>query len=425
MSLSSHEIEGSVLASIVNIGNKDDERIQHIFLMLSVDSFTVIASRDLFLLLKKQYDSGLMFDFIAIDALMNDNSYEYLMNYLDNHASFANIESYVQLLLDYQEVRRRIRILKKAIDAADLMISPSLTLSFMDDALQELNHMTPQKQEYIQSTAQIVENYMKREQSDRPVKTNIFGLPPIPSKSLITIAARSGVGKTMFALYLMDEILQITGKSALYFNLEMDDFVMLERHALLLGGKGDNPEDLVASKITTIHSRQISYVSRAMITIEEIETCSRLHALRAPMAVIVVDYIGLITSKNKSERNDLQQANIAKRLAALSLDLDCRVIALTQVNRDYKSRGVGDRIPLAADSAESMGTVHSSTWWLGIDRPEIDDGSPEFKGLFQLRCRKNRGKEGLFSVDLDLTKGMFTQYKQPYARPSPIGPAII
>ncbi len=418
MSLSSVEIEGCVLASMVHIGNKDDSRIQHMFLKLSIESFSSVASRDLFLVLHKQFTSGLMFDYVTIHDLMNTNSMIFFMDYFDNHASFANLNNYVQLLLDYQELRRRSKILHEALNIGTQSLSPQTLLTNMDNTLHDLNRVTSEQQEYVQSTEQIVDNFLNRDLSDKPIQTTIPGFPPIPNKALITVAARSGVGKTMFALYLMDEILQVTGKSALYFNLEMDDYIMLERHSILLGGKGDNVEDTICDKIVEIHSRNISYVSRPMITIEEIETCSRLQALKSPLAVIVVDYIGLITSKNKSERNDLQQSNIAKRLAALSLDLNCRVIALSQVNRDYKTRAVGDRIPYSTDSAESMGTVHSSTWWIGIDRPEVDNATSEWNGLFQVRCRKNRGKEGLFAVDLDFTNGRFSQYKRSF-RPAP------
>src|SRR5690606_33454758 len=103
----------------------------------------------------------------------------------------------------------------------------------------------------------------------------------------------------------------------------------------------------------------VSLVSEPLMTIDQIETECRLAALRQPLAVIVVDYLGLIRSKSRSERKDLEQGEIAKRLAALSLELNCIVIALSQVNREFKNRPVGDRCPVISDAAESMGSVHS------------------------------------------------------------------
>lgn len=422
MSIASPEIEGSVLSSLIIIGNKNDTRAQDAFLKLSELSFTSLPARDIFKVLSSHFEKGLSFDYTSVFDLLTTQAQQYILTYLDNSYSQSNLTGYINILLDNQELRRRHAIFKECIGIINEPESPVTLVNKLDERLQQLNDNQGKKQDYVQSTEQIIERFLQRDLSDTGIKTKIPGLPDIPNQSLITIAARPGVGKTMFALYLMDEIVNVVKKPALYFNLEMQDYVMLERHALLLGGKGNTQEDVIASKILEIHSKNINYVTRPSITIEEIETCSRLQALKGPLGVIVVDYIGLITSKRKAERNDLQQANIAKRLAALSIDLNCRVIALTQVNRDYKARGIGDRVPYPTDCAESMGTVHSSTWWIGIDRPQIDSNEAEYRGLFQIRCRKNRGKEGLFETNLDFMNGRFFPHQKRFYSNTPITP---
>jgi replicative DNA helicase len=128
----------------------------------------------------------------------------------------------------------------------------------------------------------------------------------------------------------------------------------------------------------------------------------------------VVDYLGLIGSKARYEAKHLQQADISKRLAALSLELDCVVICLIQVNREFKNRPVGDRCPLTTDASESMGSVYSSSWWIGIDRPEQDDNSGEFQHLFMVACRKNRGDQGNFEFNLKFQNGMFSKWYRPF-----------
>jgi replicative DNA helicase len=128
-----------------------------------------------------------------------------------------------------------------------------------------------------------------------------------------------------------------------------------------------------------------------------------------------VDYLGLVGSKSKYDRKDLQQGDIAKRLAALSLELNCVVIALIQVNREFKTRTVGNRCPLTSDAAESMGSVHSSSWWLGIDQPQNDDNSAEYRDLFKVACRKNRGDAGMFEINLTFKNGMFSRYFRAFS----------
>jgi replicative DNA helicase len=110
-------------------------------------------------------------------------------------------------------------------------------------------------------------------------------------------------------------------------------------------------------------------------------------AIKQPMSVIVVDYLGIVQNTSKIESHTLKQADIALRLSALAAELNCIVIALTQVNRDHAGRL--DKTPITADAADSSGSERSSTYWLGIYRPIVDDvfADPED---FIVKCRKNR-----------------------------------
>jgi replicative DNA helicase len=196
----------------------------------------------------------------------------------------------------------------------------------------------------------------------------------------------------------------------------MHERVMMERHARLLGVPGKDRTEIIRNGIAKLIEKNVSLISEPMITIEEIEIECRIAAMRQPIAVIVVDYLQLIRSKNKSESKHLEQSDIAKRLAALSIELNCVVIDLIQVNRDFKTRVAGDRCPVPQDSAESMGSVHSSSWWLGIDQPQCDSNDPEWQDMFQVQCRKNRGESGMFSLKLQFRNGMFSKWERPFSR---------
>jgi replicative DNA helicase len=202
----------------------------------------------------------------------------------------------------------------------------------------------------------------------------------------------------------------------------MDEVVMLHRHAMILGGTGSTRNEVIKSKLPELLNKNVNLFTVPMITIEEIETHSRLAALRKPINVIVVDYVNLVTMKKRGESNSLDQNEIAKRLAALALDLNCTVIGLLQVNRASNNRPVGERIPQVADAADSMGSVKSATWWIGIDQPQKDDPDPTFRDLYQLACRKNRHGDN-FYIDFDFKNGMFFKREttfQQYASQKPM-----
>jgi len=90
------------------------------------------------------------------------------------------------------------------------------------------------------------------------------------------------------------------------------------------------------------------------------------------------------------------------------------VLCLIQVNRDNKTRPIADRCPIPTDSAESMGSVNSSSWWLGINQPQTETNDPQFENMFQIKCRKNRGDSGYFELQLKFKHGMFSEWQRDF-----------
>lgn len=265
-------------------------------------------------------------------------------------------------------------------------ITAENALIIIDEQLKELIWKVSGKATNGRTYKEIAEEMLKDGyEDDTKIVVNIDGLPPIPNHALITIAGRAAADPNFFAMYLMNQIIDaLPEKQGLYFNLKMEQ-----------------------ASLNTIMSKKISLISSSRLTIEEIETHSRLAYLKEPISVIVVNHIELIRTKGKSERKDLEQTEIAQRLTALSLTLNCVVIALVEINDGLKDRPVGGRCPMTDDAIDSVGTVYSSSWWLGIDQPQIDTTDMDYKDLFQIKCRKTRFGEGLFSLDLYYKNGEF------------------
>jgi replicative DNA helicase len=148
------------------------------------------------------------------------------------------------------------------------------------------------------------------------------------------------------------------------------------------------------------------------IDIEYIETVCHLQAMKHPLSVVVIDYLGLVTSCKKYDREDIKISDITQRLTALSIKLNCIVICLTQVNRDPSKRNQNDRCPYPADVADSVGSVRSSSLWIGIDRPELYQDELVNKNLFVAKCRKNRRGDN-FEAYFDFNKGRFVERMKP------------
>lgn len=407
----SFPIECQILGALMIHADRNLHEVQTAFLMLGEDCFTKYASRELFRVIKNLYDESKSFEAVDLLTIVQNDSYWLLTEILEANTIYSKFRILpdCQTLIQSKNLRKQIKILNHVISSAQHELTPGLGLQRLQEELQNLNHSDSNKISDIKSYEQIADAYLSEDFiDDSEISVDIPRLPPVPNRALIMIAGRSGHGKTFFALYLMDKLMNaLPNRQVLYFNLEMHERVMMERHARLLGITGKNRREIIKQSLPILLSKPMSLISVPMITIEEIESHCRLTALKNHLGVIVVDYIGLIRSKSKYERKDLEQSDIAKRLAALSIELNCVVIALTQVNRESKNRIAGNRCPLPSDSSESMGSVHSSSWWIGIDQPQLDSDDEEFRNLFQVQCRKNRGEGGLFNIDFDFHNCQF------------------
>jgi replicative DNA helicase len=414
----SPEIELRTLSALIHLGNPNELRVQQAMLKLNRDCFLSIENRIIFELIEKLFAKKESFDFVDFITLVPTEHYELVTSMVQEEYLSTNLlEHDVEKLLTYRAFRKQLRTFVNAANYSLEALTPEDSLEVISEHLQELSksHSTTRKS-YLRAYETIADEFLSEDYEDNTeIQVDIPGLPPVPNRSLITIAGRSGHGKTFFGLHLMDKLIDaIPNRQTIYFNLEMDERVMMERHATLLGIKGNSRKDRIANGIATLLPKNVSLVSEPMMTIEEIETESRLASLRQPIAVIVVDYLGLIRSKSRSERKDLEQGDIAKRLAALSLELNCIVIALIQVNREFKNRPIGQRCPVTSDASESMGSVHSSSWWIGIDQPQADSDDLEWRDQFLVACRKNRGDAGLFNLILQFKYGMFSKWERPF-----------
>lgn len=422
-----HEIELRALCALIHLGDQNNLRVQKAMLQLDRECFTDIDHKVIFDLIEELFKKGKPFDFVEFITLVSIDQYHIVAESVQDIYMFANhLEHDTEKLLNYRALRKQLRIMVDTVNDCLQTPLPEDSLDLISSGLKGLCQTTSDIRKSIVRTYEtIADEFLSEDETDdSEFYVDIPNLPAVPNRALITIAGRSGHGKTFWALYLMDKIIdKHADKQSLYFNLEMHERVMMERHARLLGINGATRREVIANGIHLLMPKNVSLISEPMITIEEIETESRLASLRQPLAAIVVDYLSLIRTKARSESKYQEQNDIAKRLAALSIELNCVVICLVQVNRDNKARPVGDRCPIPTDSAEAMGSVHSSSWWLGIDQPQHDDDSGQYQHLFQVRCRKNRGDAGLFSLDLKFQNGRFWKWERPFCYSKKLEPA--
>lgn len=168
-------------------------------------------------------------------------------------------------------------------------------------------------------------------------KIQYFG--KIKEHDLVIVAGKTGIGKTGFALNLLNDL---SGTyPCLYFNLEMSYETLI--HRLVAINTLIKIEDL--EKYSILPQKQINKINESADaltnrTIEVINTSQSIEKIRSDVAmhdqskhfIVFIDHLGLISARGRTSYEIATK--VAKELRKISLDNNCTIIALCQLNRD-------------------------------------------------------------------------------------------
>lgn len=414
------EAEVGVIGALIADGDYSSMLTQEAMLRLREEFFYNPVHKELFKVIRKCFDNKHWFDFSSMmDAVRKDAELaDFLMASISGNLFTGNrMMLEIEQLERLWELRGQYKELVGALQSSYDEPLPDLASQILFDGIQKAGEIKVNSLEDGADYEQIADSYLKGEFAHNSVvETGIKQFAEIRNGSLITIAGGSGVGKTFFGIYLMHQIaIHQPEKQCLFFSLEMARNEIWERHIAIVANKPF--EELSAGDLTSTIGKSLrartKVYDQPRIDIDYIETVCLLQSMRQPLSVVVVDYIGLVTSRQKYDREDLKVSDITQRLTALALKLKCVVIGLTQVNRDPAKRTKDDRCPYPSDVADSVGSVRSSSMWIGIDRPELYQDDFVSKNLFVAKCRKNRRGDN-FEAYFDFNGGRFAERQKPF-----------
>jgi replicative DNA helicase len=417
-------IEMRVIGTLSNIGNPEDGLIHEAMLLLDASCFRNENCSDIFKIIKARYEAGDFFDFISLLSGAPNNSIGDLLAALGDvrYYSRSSLLHDIRELAALRDHKRTEAAILRCVNLAKNEPVPSKKQEILSSGLIESRNNLAGNDCLGKSYSEITRDYqLGKHERTSFLKTGLECFEKIQNQSMITICGRSGIGKTFFAVYLMNQLLQNNpNKNALFFSLEMPHSEIWKRHVSIVANKqfAEMTEEEIYYASEKVNQLNCKVFDKPLITIDKIELICRINAQNNPLSVIVVDYLGLVAASGNYDRHDLKVADIAQRLAALSIELNTVVIALSQANRDHKHRKTGDKCPYPTDAADSSGSERSSSLWIGIDRPEVDDPCMEYMNLFLLKCRKNRNGES-FEGNFRFNGGLFKERQIPNFKQHP------
>jgi replicative DNA helicase len=181
---------------------------------------------------------------------------------------------------------------------------------------------------------------------------------------LIILGARPSMGKTAFALNLVENMIKLKNKPSIaFFSLEMGTQSLLQRMLSaesgvrsdhIRTGKLDNEEwALINAASSTLAKTNLYIDDTPGITVNQLRTKARKLNREKNLDAIFIDYLQLIHGNGKSESRQQEVSLISRSLKALARELELPVIALSQLSRNLEQRGANDRRPMLSDLRES------------------------------------------------------------------------
>jgi replicative DNA helicase len=217
---------------------------------------------------------------------------------------------------------------------------------------------------------------------------------------LIVLAARPSMGKTAFALNIAEHVAVQEGLPVLVFSMEMGASQLALRLVGSLGrinqqnlrtGRLDSGEwERLTDAVERLSQVQLYIDETAALTSSELRARARRMARQfGTLGLIVIDYLQLMSGSSGSDENRATElGEISRGLKALAKELQCPVIALSQLNRSVESRN--DKRPMMSDLRESGAIEQDADIIMFIYRDDYYNKDSKEPGVSEIVIGKQR-----------------------------------
>ena len=331
----------------------------------------------------------------------------YLVELADNTPSSANISAYAQIVLERSIVRQ---LITAASDIARNGYNPlgkdsGDLLAEAERKLIDIMENRPKHGGFKDVNALLKEAVDRIDQlfnSDED-STGFSDLDEMTSgwqqSDLVIVAGRPSMGKTSFAMNMVEHAVLKQEKPVLVFSLEMPASQLIIRMMSSLGKidqtrmrSGNLTEDdwpRLSNAAQRLKDRPLFIDDTSGLTPMEMRNRIRqLYREHGTPGLIMVDYLQLMSGSTPSDGRTQEISQISRELKTIAREYSCPVIALSQLSRNVEQRP--NKRPVNSDLRESGAIEQDADVIVFIYRDEVYNEDSQDKGIAEIIIGKQR-----------------------------------
>ncbi len=426
-----YHIDSVILAeqSLLGALMQEPEKLVEVKAAVDVEDFYDEKNKDIYNAILRLDEAEIIPDTTTIfEEINNSGAFKsmdaslYIVELYDITPSTRNIMHYANLVKRYsiyREIRSALLSSTEEMNQGNADID-SLTATLFDQVERAMERAkTSQFKNMKDVTNEVFQEIVARMSGEGqniaiPTGFNTLDqLVGLGKGDLIILAARPSMGKTAFALNIA---LNVAGKNhrdesekktVALFSLEMGADQLVSRMICSEGmldsekiKKGTLDNDDMMKLETAVHflnQKNIFIEDSAFIKVNEVKAKCKLLKNEHGLDLVVVDYLQLLQGSKRTDNRQQEVSEISRSLKQMARELECPVIALSQLSRSVESRH--DKRPMMSDLRESgsieqdadiVSFLYRSDYYRSEDADENEVQEPSDVSTVEVIVAKNR-----------------------------------
>ncbi|SDL14495.1 replicative DNA helicase [Natronincola ferrireducens] len=423
------EAEQSVLGAML----MDKESIIVVFEILKAEDFYKEAHKEIFEAVFDVFNREEPVDLITLteelkkrDTLDAIGGIPYINSLAEGVPITANVKYYADIVEEKATLRRLIKSSEEIIQLSfnsDVEVPQALEMaqkSIYDISQNRYQEgFTPIKK-VLSDTFDKIEELYEHKKAITGLTTGFIDLDKklsgFHNSDLILVAARPAMGKSAFSLNLAQNAAIKASASVAVFSLEMSKEQLMLRmlasesmvslNKIQSGHLNEEEWTKLASAMLPLSQSNIYFDDTPGISIMEMRSKCRRLKMESGLDLVLVDYLQLMQGDGRTENRQQEISAISRNLKIMAKELNCPVIALSQLSRAPEMRA--DHRPILSDLRESGAIEQDADLVMFLYRDEYYHEDSDKKNVAEVIIAKHRhGETG--SVEL-LWAGDFQKF---------------